>query len=342
VLNKSIDAMNTCAVKYISIYYNEIHKLIDFNNYDKIITLFNPYIYIYSNITGTNISVSKLKANSLLFYDLIEINSTIDLFSFYKKINILNIGLYKNDFEYYANMMLENVIEFDSYLNIESTNLLENINNKYDFIYLDVNTEINTEINNNLYINNIIKSLAIILNCQSNEGTCVIKIDNLFYKPIVEFLYLLSSFFDKVYIIKPYTTNYATSEKYVVCKNFLTTKLIKINNVCNLTINASIFENLNDTVITSILNKAVPCYFLNKIHDLNSILVQQQLEAMETLINILKAKDKTEKFELLKKNNIIKSTLWCEKYKIPYNKFIEKTNIFLPILKNEDEDAATA
>ena len=34
--------------------------------------------------------------------------------------------------------------------------------------------------------------------------------------------------------------------------------------------------------------------------------------------------------EILKKNNIQKCVNWCEKYKIPCNKFSEKINIFLP------------
>ena len=36
----------------------------------------------------------------------------------------------------------------------------------------------------------------------------------------------------------------------------------------------------------------------------------------------------------MKKCNIQKSVSWCEKLKIPCNKFSEKTNIFLPIIKD--------
>jgi hypothetical protein len=55
------------------------------------------------------------------------------------------------------------------------------------------------------------------------------------------------------------------------------------------------------------------------------------------VINILKNKNKEDKIETLKKMNIQKSVLWCEKYKIPCNKFFEKTNIFLPIIKEMKE-----
>jgi hypothetical protein len=40
------------------------------------------------------------------------------------------------------------------------------------------------------------------------------------YKPIIDVLYLLSSLYDKVYILKPNTSNISTFEKYIICKNF--------------------------------------------------------------------------------------------------------------------------
>jgi hypothetical protein len=45
---------------------------------------------------------------------------------------------------------------------------------------------------------------------------------------------------------------------------------------------------------------------------------------------MIKNKNRDEKIETIKKNNIIKCVQWCEKYKIPYNKCIDKINIFLP------------
>ena len=82
----------------------------------------------------------------------------------------------------------------------------------------------------------------------------------------------------------------------------------------------------------------MPYYFLNKIDDINIIIGQQQLESLNQIINILKSKNKEDKIESYKKNSIQKSINWCEKYKIPYNKFLDKINIFLPIIKEKDKD----
>lgn len=66
---------------------------------------------------------------------------------------------------------------------------------------------------------------------------------------------------------------------------------------------------------------------------MNIIIGQQQIESLDMIINIIKNKNREDKIETIKKTSIQKSVSWCEKYKIPHNKFYDKTNIFLPINK---------
>ena len=87
--------------------------------------------------------------------------------------------------------------------------------------------------------------------------------------------------------------------------------------------------------ITSILDFEIPYYFTTKIDDINVIIGQQQLESLDMVLNIIKNKNKDDKIETIKKTNVQKSVAWCEKYKIPHNKFTEKINIFLPIINEE-------
>ena len=190
----------------------------------------------------------------------------------------------------------------------------------------------------NLYIINLIDIFMTILRYQSAGGTSIIKIDYIFHKPIVDLIYLLSSLFDKVYIIKPNTSNVTTFEKYIVCKNFNVINETKLeiykSNYYKL---QGFIKNLNNKNIVSIIDYEIPCFFVNKIDDINIIIGQQQLESLDQIMNILKNKNKDEKIETIKKSNIQKSVSWCEKFKIPYNKFSEKTNIFLPIIKENKE-----
>jgi hypothetical protein len=62
-----------------------------------------------------------------------------------------------------------------------------------------------------------------------------------------------------------------------------------------------------------------------------------QLEQYDQLINLFKNKNRDDRIESLKKNNIQKCIQWCEKHKIPYNKFVDKLNIFLPIVVYDDD-----
>jgi hypothetical protein len=87
----------------------------------------------------------------------------------------------------------------------------------------------------------------------------------------------------------------------------------------------------------SILDYDIPYYFTMKINDINIIIGQQQLESLDTVMNILKNKNKEDKIETIKKINIQKAIGWCEKYKIPFNKFTEKINIFLPLTNELNE-----
>ena len=88
--------------------------------------------------------------------------------------------------------------------------------------------------------------------------------------------------------------------------------------------------------ISSILDYEIPYYFTMKLNDINMIIGQQQLESLNSILNLLKNKNKDDRSDIMKKTNIQKAVSWCEKYKIPCNKFTEKTNMFLPVNK-EDE-----
>ena len=55
---------------------------------------------------------------------------------------------------------------------------------------------------------------------QETGGTFILKIFDMFLKSTDDYIYLLSLFYNKVYIIKPQTSRLANSEKYIICKGF--------------------------------------------------------------------------------------------------------------------------
>lgn len=324
--------------------------------FENIIKIINPYEYIYSKVPGSNYSVSKLKPKTNLFYDIFEIFSSLNIFENYNNSNIKSIIISKNysDIDDYLQLTRENYNDENIfYENIEMDILINKKNTKYDFIFYEKNIVTNNKnniLNTSVDIINLIKLLMLIINYQNTNGFTIIKIDTIFDKSIIDIIYLLSLLFDKVLIIKPNTSNIITFEKYIICKNYiynldeskqhistnykifenLYSKLNGFLNIYNPLIENITDLNLLEKInIKYIIHEDIPCYFINKLDEINIILGQQQLESIQNIINIIKNKNKDDKLELIKKVNIQKSINWCEKYKIPYNKFIDKINIFL-------------
>ena len=103
---------------------------------------------------------------------------------------------------------------------------------------------------------------------------------------------------------------------------FIKNDNVLLNDIINTTVNSTEFY------LHNIIKNEIPYYFLNKLEELNIIFGNNQLDAYNSVLNLMKHKNREDKVEAIKKINIQKSIHWCEKNNIPYNKFIEKLNIF--------------
>jgi hypothetical protein len=116
-----------------------------------------------------------------------------------------------------------------------------------------------------------------------------------------------------------------------VCNNFKNNERSDLHLKFNYLKLLVFIKKLDNKNIVEILDFNIPYYFKNKIDDLNIIIGQQQIDSLDYIVNLYKNKNNEDKIENIKKKNIEKSVSWCEKYKIPFNKFTENNNIFLPI-----------
>jgi hypothetical protein len=203
---------------------------------------------------------------------------------------------------------------------------------KIDFLFFAFNDDEYS--NNHLYFKNMIISLYIMIMYQSIGGYAIIKLDNVYHKSIIDIIYTCSNIYNKVSLIKPQSTNILSNTRYLVCEelnNNVDNLLIKMNKEIKTLIhnNNNANNHKNKPYIYSFLKSPIPYYIINKIEDMNIHVAHQQLDAYNSLINIVKNNFVDSKIEFIKKNNILKCIQWCEKYKIPHNKFIDKINIFL-------------
>jgi hypothetical protein len=305
-----------------------VHTDISDNTFEEAVKIMNPYEFIYSKVPGSNFSVSKLKPNTNLFYDLFEIFHNLTFFDNFNNLPIKSLHISPNSSDsidcyeiFREGCVDENTVQLDLEFRDD---LLSS--SKYDFIFIECITD-----SDNDYFASLMKCAIFIFKTQKCGGNIVIKIKDMIHKPVIDFLYLLTSLYDKVYITKPNTNNITSPEKYIVCKSFQENRLPNTYLKFNYLKLMVFIRKLDEKHIISILDYDVPYYFKNKIDDLNIIIGQQQIEALDQIISLFKNKN-NDKIETIKKSNIQKSVFWCEKYNIPCNKFTEKINIFLPIM----------
>ena len=202
-----------------------------------------------------------------------------------------------------------------------------NYKNSMDFITADGGFDYSSNFNKQeiLSINLIFAQVIYAIALQKQGGTFILKIFDIFTQATIDILYILSSLYEKCYIIKPNTSRNANSEKYIVCK------LFKLSDTSELVNKLIIFFNCNNLntkkTITRVLNINIPYLYINKLEDINAILGQQQLENILYTLHLLD-NNRSDKLELIKKNNIQKCIQWCIKNSLPYYKNINQSNIF--------------
>jgi len=168
--------------------------------------------------------------------------------------------------------------------------------------------------------NLLFAQMAFALVMQKQGGCFILKIFDSFMHHTVDLLYILSSFYERVSIVKPHTSRYANSEKYVVCKGF-----IFPSNQVFLPFLCRAFEKMTTKKeglhIHRFLSIPINAYFLNKLEELNAIFGQQQIENIHYTVSLIENKHKQEKINNLIKNNLRKCVNWCMKHNVDYNVF---------------------
>ena len=352
-------------IYYLNEIYTNLLKLEETDNItiEYINKIVNPFEFIHTNVPGTLLSVSKVKAESIFFelFEIFQICNLFNLSSSKSKMNIAHLTHNYASTSYLLNLLredMEDIIYLDdfNFYDLCDKFVANEFPIKIDFFIFEFKNYDFT--NTKQYINNILLTLFIITKYQNNNGTSIIKLDGIFYKIIIDVIFIFSSIYEKVFLTKPSISNITNGERYIICKNINYNAINNSNllsqlesqlkpyllDVCHCAVkpqepNNTVLNLVSDTNakynLHSLLKNEIPCFFLNKIEESNVIIGQQQLESFDQIINIFKNKNKTDKIETLKRNNIQKCVQWCEKYQIPHNKFMDKINIFLSSKKKD-------
>lgn len=211
--------------------------------------------------------------------------------------------------------------------------------NSCDLVTADGGFDFTTDFNHQemVSLKLILSQIASAIACQKYGGNFFIKMFDTFTQASVDMLYLLSMCYDKVYFIKPHTSRYANSEKYIICKDFKLEPHQAKSVVIALYRVLLEFDNNKENYLHRVLNYDIPYVCVNRIEEYNAILGQQQIECISQTLSLITSNN-FDRIENMKKSHIQKSVSWCQKYKQPYNKLNISTNIFLSAKKKSRLD----
>lgn len=168
--------------------------------------------------------------------------------------------------------------------------------------------------------------IAYTIAIQKQGGTAIIKFFDTFTSASLDLIFFLLLAYREVTWVKPCTSRYANSERYAVCRGF------RLSNVAAC---VDKFQNMlmelaapDSQPLSRVLNCEIPYMVLNKIEEYNAIFGQQQIESIANTLSLIE-NPKHDKLDAIKKSNIGKCVSWCQKYKLPFNRTIQSTNVFL-------------
>ena len=238
--------------------------------------------------------------------------------------NIPNWKIKRNFINKY-NITLNNKDEYDGDLykleNIEKfINIVKNNSDTYnccDFITADGGFDFSSDYNEqeNNFIIFLICEIYIIINLLKKNSNAIVKIYDIYSRNSIKILYILTLFFDEVFIIKPLSSRPANSEKYILCKSFNYKNDI-ISKYKNILKNIIITKNLN------LLDDSLPYKFIKQITEYNKFYTERQIKYINKTIELIEKIKNNEVFDdkLYLKNiyneNKRYSIEWCKHYNI--------------------------
>lgn len=362
---QSDNYINDSISKYLKQLKGQIELNIE--DWEKFKKMTNAYEYIHTNVPHSCYSVSLLKPISRSFFKLVEIYNLLDINfpnniksfhlaegpgGFIEGIKYIRNN--KKDIYYGMTLISSNNVSVPGWKKaqklIQTSNIkiivgadksgdlynpinLEYCRDKFyhsmDFITGDGGFDFSIDYNKQeeLALRLIFSQVAFAITMQKYGGVFILKMFDIFLKPSIDILFILSSLYEKVLIIKPKTSRIANSERYIVCKNFLLKKGDRLNELivkfCSILYNFE-KQNFSKKKIRSIFNIEIPLIFLNKLSEINSIIAYEQINNILYTLKIIK---KTEKVTVdIIQRNISRAIKWCQKYKIPFRSKIDYEN----------------
>jgi 23S rRNA U2552 (ribose-2'-O)-methylase RlmE/FtsJ len=152
-------------------------------------------------------------------------------------------------------------------------------------------------------------------------GHFVLKIFDIFTDNTIDLLYFLSRFFTDVYIIKPFSSRPANSEKYIVSKGFLGIDETLMDTLLETLLDWNVINHNGKYVqrIFSIKKNKVYKKIKRAICDYNTVFVKEQIKNILTTLVYIKSNMSYEDREKIYYTQASMCFFWCLKYHMELN-----------------------
>lgn len=172
----------------------------------------------------------------------------------------------------------------------------------------------------------IFAEIFVALQIQKDNGIFVFKIHDTFYNSTITLIKLLYKYYKKICVYKPYTSPEDSSEKYIVCFNFIEDNIHEDINDLNTLYKNIMRSDKKDMYVTSLTNLDINDKLLNELEKINNNRISEQklsFHASENIYDLLS--DVTSKKPLLDKISTLSviCKTWFNKFNINYT---EKEN----------------
>ena len=161
-------------------------------------------------------------------------------------------------------------------------------------------------------------------------GNMIIKLFDLFHYASIDIVYTLAYYFDKLHIVKPFTSRSANSEKYIVCKSFRGINKEDLNSLYNI-VDEMVILSKQHKYVRKIINNKIPKDFIDLIQATNIYFISKQIKSLIKGLSYVKEELNNEDINEIKKQQTIYSVSWCKKYNFPINtrcRFLKEYNTY--------------
>ena len=193
-------------------------------------------------------------------------------------------------------------------------------NNKCDLVTADGGFDFSIDFNHQEQqaFQLIFCEIVLALSVQKNGGSFVLKIFDMFTLLTIKMLYIISYFYEEVYIYKPLTSRCANSEKYIIAKKFRGIEKTYLNKLYGI---IKLWDSIekNNYYILDLFSDISNKKFIEQIININKKYIKKQIKSIKDTFKLINDRPDVKTYNNIIKNQVNNAITWCNKYNIKIN-----------------------